>query len=175
MEVIRKRTLQVFTLVAAAGALGLVTPKAARAVAAALVQVTNTAANPAITQGTEKQAAQLVSLILPGNDAIGPEQITALVQNSSVNGPNANAFVVPAGQNFVLTEVDVSFSGTTGGTLSVSGPAYIVEDGYFPTSGYHQMQFSSGIVFPAGSSVYVGTGNGSNYSDIYAHGYLTAN
>jgi hypothetical protein len=175
MKLFEKRTWQIVVVAAAAAVLGLVTPRAAHAIAAALVQVTNTAANPAITQGTEKQAAQLVSLMLPSNNAIGPEVITALVQASPILGPSPNAFVVPAGQNFVLTELDVSFSGTTGGAIIVGGSTYLIEDGYFPASGYHQMQFSSGVVFPAGSSVYVSSQNGSNYMDVYAHGYLTSN
>ena len=44
-------------------ALMLAVPRAAHAVAAALVEVVNTTANPAITQDTSKQASQIVTLV----------------------------------------------------------------------------------------------------------------
>ncbi len=42
--------------------LALMTPHAAHVIAFLLVQVENTAANPAITQGVEKQAAHFIQL-----------------------------------------------------------------------------------------------------------------
>jgi hypothetical protein len=57
-----KSVLSFGAAVFAVGALLLAVPRTAHAVAAILVQVTNTAVNAAITQSVPSQAAQLVNL-----------------------------------------------------------------------------------------------------------------
>lgn len=100
----------VFSLGAAAAALSaltLLTPRTAHAVAAALVQVTNTAANPAITQDTSKQAGQLIHLqanLTPSTVAPVPVTFTSI---SAGLGSTAN-YNVPNNQTLVIKSVDVT-------------------------------------------------------------------
>jgi len=96
-------------VVALAVALSLIAPRAAHAIVAALVQVTNTTANPAITQSTKEQASQLIRLSqlfsvnvgsACGQD--GDEDCHAFVQVNSdgvyVNYPNG--YVVPPAKSW---------------------------------------------------------------------------
>jgi len=50
--------------------LTLVAPRAAHAAVAALVQVTNTIANPAVTEDTSRAASQIVHLITQVKSAV---------------------------------------------------------------------------------------------------------
>jgi hypothetical protein len=89
--------------VLAAGLITFTNPKTVHAVAAALVQVTNTASNPAVTQSIGQQAAQLVDLecipsVNSGNGACH------LVTNGFAD---STPYVVPADQSLVITAADV--------------------------------------------------------------------
>ncbi len=101
-----KSVLSYGAVAVATGILMLAAPRAAHAIAATLVQVTNTAANPAITQGVEKLASQnvlLVSsagLVLPHGSAV----LQQMFPNGTVD---ASPFVVPAGQTLVVTTIDL--------------------------------------------------------------------
>jgi hypothetical protein len=85
----------------------LAAPRAAHAVAAALVQVANTTASPAVTQDVSKMASQLVELTAPidafPNGGI-PVELSRIDPATGQIG--ASSFVVPPGQNFVITGVD---------------------------------------------------------------------
>src|SRR6201997_5426256 len=85
-----------------AAVLTLAAPRAAHAVVAALVQVANTTANPAVTQDTSKAASQIVHLTTLGQSAVSPLSLTALHQYIP-GGTFGPAYVVPAGQNLVIT------------------------------------------------------------------------
>jgi hypothetical protein len=87
----------------AVGVLLLGVPRAAHAVVAALVQVTNTAANPAITQSVSEQAQQLlqVECTVTSCNFIAP---TGLPIGSS------SIVTISPGQNFVITSVDIAVS-----------------------------------------------------------------
>jgi hypothetical protein len=132
-----------------AGVLALAVPRAAHAVAAAMVLVTNTAANPAITQSVPSQAAQLVRLfaIISPLDAAGASfgALTAGQQSSS-------QYSVPNNQFLVITAIDVTPAGgcTSGafgfklfglGTLPVWTASA-------PFTGH--FEYPSGIVLPPG-------------------------
>ena len=103
----------------AAVALLLAAPRAAHAIAAALVQVTNTAASPAIAQDVAKLASQNVLLISNPSSSSGyPNPNPILTSGNGVlhqmfpNGTySASPFVVPAGQNLVVTTVDLYTGG----------------------------------------------------------------
>jgi hypothetical protein len=88
----------------ALGILVLTAPHAAHALAATLVQVTNTAASPAVTESTNRLASQQVLLSLPVNGyldaAVG---LVAMHQFTLPSGVAPEQYAVPAGQNLVIT------------------------------------------------------------------------
>lgn len=160
---------------------------AATAVKATLVQVTNTASSPVVTQSIGQQAAQAVHLTCNSTG------LTCAL--FSVSGGSSESYVVPAGQSLVVTAVDIM------PTQIYLSPTCSVEhqDGLYLTtstgSAYSQLwivnsvsvhySYPSGMVFPSGSSIttasgYFGTPSPSCYGpddyndrfDIY--GYLTA-
>lgn len=100
---ISRSVLAVGGTVLAAGLIAFTNPKAVHAVAAALVQVTNTAANPVVTQSIGQQAAQSVVLNCASSDASGIGACYSL----SNGWRGSTAYVVPANQSLVVTAVDV--------------------------------------------------------------------
>jgi hypothetical protein len=151
MKSLKNRLVQAVAALAVVTALALVTPRAAHAVAAALVQVSNTTENPAITQSVPSQASRLVLLS------------TSLLQNTSSYlysfgaGPlGLSSYTVPAGQSLVITAVDITPSEpcATGwsnyilfGNNSVA--ASMMWTLSAPSTGHYT--YPSGIVFAAGS------------------------
>ncbi len=165
------------TIVAAA-LLVVCVPRAAHAVAAALVQVTNTAANPAITEDTSHQASQIVTIqcqTLSFSPFMNCEHITGGI-NGEVPGPNGG-YVVPANQYFVLKSIDdYTFSNSSPvqvgirllGPQNQGNPAETVF--MSPNS---QISFASGIVAGPGTEVTPGIIEGAALLTL--HGYLTSN
>lgn len=159
--------------------LTLVAPRAAHGFAAALVQVANTIANPAVTQDTSRAASQIVHLTTSGNAAVNPSVLTQLHQYIP-GGTFGPGYVVPTGQNLVITSIEAS-------VLTAGNDNYLNlydntgsgqrEFWYLPNVGTTQLQFPSGFVYPAGSSVYVYIGGPSANTQMFVdvHGYLTAN
>lgn len=95
MSRIPKSVVSFGGLFLAVGVLTLAVPRALHAVAEALVQVSNTTENPAITQSVPSQASRLVYLTasLPPN-------------TSSGFFSGGMAYTLPAGQSLVITAVD---------------------------------------------------------------------
>jgi hypothetical protein len=157
--------------------LSLAAPRAAHALVAALVEVANTTANPAVTQDTSKAASQIIHLTTQGKAAVNPASLTALHQYIP-GGTFGPAYVVPAGQNLVITSIEASAETASGNYLNLYDNTTIGqrELWYLPNAGTTQLLFPSGFVFPAGSPVYVYIG-GSNTTQMFidVHGYLTAN
>jgi hypothetical protein len=183
-------------------ALLLLTPRAAHSLAAALVEVANTSANPVVTQGVPALASQIVTLVPSGNGPAGftsgsaftlssLQQWSAAVNSGGI-APGAPPYVVPGGQSLVITSIDlaeISKSGTDTVVLANSA----VPSGQFnvaplgnwvatllvpcsPSPVTTQYHFSPGLVFSAGQSVwmsYVAGLQGSLFAE--AHGYLTSN
>jgi hypothetical protein len=183
-------------------ALLLLTPRAAHSLAAALVEVANTPANPVVTQGVPALASQIVTLVPSGNGPAGftsgsaftlssLQQWSAAVNSGGI-APGAPPYVVPGGQSLVITSIDlaeISKSGTDTVVLANSA----VPSGQFnvaplgnwvatllvpcsPSPVTTQYHFSPGLVFSAGQSVwmsYVAGLQGSLFAE--AHGYLTSN
>jgi hypothetical protein len=105
-----KSALPVATLFAV-GLLMLSAPRTVRAVAAALVQVTNTSANPVVTQGIGQQASQQIQLycVQAGYDPstqYGSGNCALLSPEKGIEGNTA--YVVPKDQSLVITAVDIS-------------------------------------------------------------------
>jgi hypothetical protein len=98
-----KSVLAVGGVVLAGALITVMNPKTVHAVAAALVQVTNTASNPVVTQGVGAQAGNMVQLICP----------LALSQTNfscfdSTGGVSTNSpYTVPARKSLVITAIDV--------------------------------------------------------------------
>jgi hypothetical protein len=167
----------------ALGAIGLFTPRAAHALAATLVQVTNTIANPAITQATNTAASQLVLLMGPGGNGLFPGSgLTALDQLIPTSGLSNSPYVVPAGQTLVVTGMDVTAYTAGGADMVLVNPAAggnsPVALVYVPKAGTQQQVFATGIAFPAGAQVIVYNNSiiaGTGLADVFVRGYLTTN
>src|ERR1700722_4472252 len=126
MTRLRKAVLHFGAAALGIGALTLVVPRAAHAVAAALVQVTNTAANPATTQDTSKSASQLVTL---GGGRVIFNSDGAVQLGQALPGlpESPTGYSVPLGTNLVITGVDVNIDVDPGSVpqilnVPLSGP-----------------------------------------------------
>ena len=149
-------------------ALMLAAPRAAHAIASTLVQVTNTPANPAITQSVGQQASQLVNLL-----AIGPSGTRfSLV---SPGGLVTSGYTVPANQSLVITAVDVTPSGC-GTTPVVLDPGNGGGVMTWFASGPNTAHFGypSGIAIAPGSSPVALLDTGCSVF-MNLQGYLTSN
>ena len=179
---IPKSVLSSAAVVIAAGML-LVVPRAAHAVAATLVQVVNTAANPAITQDTSKQASQIVTLVC--NPVVTFPSSSACIQ---VDGhgqySQIQPYAVPPTASLVITGLDYDPNGAPSGqgTLSILDQTNAVPiDNAFENIGVPnfslplQVQFPSGIVLAGTARPAIVLSIGSTNPFIYLHGYLTSN
>jgi hypothetical protein len=95
-----KGTLSVAVAAIVAGVLILSVPRAAHALAAALVQVTNTASNPVITQTVGQQAGQSIQI-----QCDNYTNVNAICFQYGV--VSATPYTVPPSQFLVITAVDV--------------------------------------------------------------------
>jgi hypothetical protein len=173
---LRKSVLPYGACVLALGAVILAAPRAAHAIAATLVQVTNTTANPVITQSAPAEASQLVSLYAssglgyPVGNYFAFGLIGFLFQG---------AYSVPSGQSLVITDIDTipSCSGAFQLELAPAvggGPGQNIASLYLQGPVTPHIEYRSGIVFPPGS-VPVMQLYGCQQAAIYMHGYLTSN
>ena len=174
-----KRMLPTLLAAAAIGAIGLSVPKGAHALAAALVQVTNTWSNPAVTIDPSKAASQQILLQTSGGVTLDQGQQTTMALLSPTAGmPNPSGYVVPAGQRLVVTGVElVLYSNLTSPAflrINESSGSYAYE--YFNqlNAGMHQFSFPQGIVYPPGSFVSFDNTDGNANMEVIVRGYLTA-
>lgn len=175
-----KRIVKTLAVILGAGLLVFVGamfgPRTAHAIVATLVQVANTTANPAITQDTSKQAAQVVSLLCQ-------ESPLLCIQILEAGGIASGAYSVPTGLHLVVTSADVFVNTpfTSPGTQmylqnTASGEPYE----YFNIpegSGGAQFNFGSGFSVASGSGLSLNEAFLSSGGSVvfYVHGYLTAN
>jgi hypothetical protein len=179
MKFIEKRTLQVCLFAAAVAVIALATPRAARAVASTLVQVTNSFSNPAIVQPTSTAASQMVMLAPPLNGEVTSGAFVTLNPVVAGQGVTSSTYVVPAGQNLVVTGMDVTvYSGSADIFLltPTSGLGQGIVQVYATSAGTQMARFP-GIVYPAGDNVVVESSSifGNAAAAIVVYGYLTAN
>jgi hypothetical protein len=173
-----KSVISFGALAIAAGVLTLAVPQAAHAVAAALVQVTNTAASPAITQGVPTLAAQIVDIsnsVLPSSASYTP------FYSISPYATFDPGYSIPSNQSLVITTVDVtpydctptSYTGISSVGLAVNGSN---RNGW-TVSGQTTTHFAypTGLVLAAGSTPSVFGGNSPCTVLLELHGYLTYN
>jgi hypothetical protein len=163
----------------AAALLALAAPRAAHALAATLVQVANTSANPAVTQNVSSQVSQLVSLY--GSESVG-DPIGTNGYFAFVSSGTFDPYSVPPSQSLVITDIDTIPEGCTGNGIFQLNLSPSVGGNFgrnlvnlsFQGPVTPHLQYRSGIVFPPGSVPLMQLA-GCQQSAIYLHGYLTSN
>jgi hypothetical protein len=171
MNIVKRVLMFVGFVVLAAALVSVLAPKATHALVAAFVQVTNTAANPAITQDVSKLASQKVQLnCSPVCYQIFPDATTA-----------TSVFTVPAGQSLVISTIQLQANG--GGTNSLVQANYSQGIGLDVSTtrltwdvfaaGTYQLEYPSGIVFAPGTTNLTINLGGGGFANLF--GYLTVN
>jgi hypothetical protein len=177
-----KQALAALSIVVVVGILvALAAPKAADAVAATLVQVTNSTSSPAHSQDISTTAAQIVEVrcLLGGCTQIFPDGTTGTFED----------FNVPSNVSFVITSVDILSPAPQSYpvfvTLSQALPLQTYtnrEQWVIQTNTSTLLQFPvSGIVIAPQSALLVGfnfsNGSGLGLGNFSAtlHGYFTSN
>jgi hypothetical protein len=164
---ISKSVMAVGGVVVAAGLLTLTNPKTVHAVAAALVQVTNTASNPVVAQGIDKQATQIVELTCGLTLVSKAPQNVCSLENGDGSSGGTTFYTVPNGQSLVIDSVDIT-SGIQLGTpcmssafveLSVDSSATsqeLVREWWLVPAGTGTAHYvyPSGIVLPGGTGLH---------------------
>lgn len=185
MKVLKSLLMGTGSLALAALVFALVAPKAAHAVAAAAVLVTNTITNPAMTQDVSKMATQIVTISCtasPGSTLFG--LTCSYISPSLVGAPSpgpSGGYIVPANQYLVVTSIDtetgingnVSISLVNDRVGGVEGNAGFYEVIVAPGSG--QVQLSSGIVVAPGAELFAFPIVNMFVGTVTLHGYLTSN
>jgi hypothetical protein len=168
-------------------------PRAAHAVAAALVQVTNTASSPVISQGIGNQAAQIVQIEC-GHQPFDShdEGCQAVPATGLGNGLiPGSTYVVPQNETLVVTSVDI-LSGIAAGTPCMSpvlaevitttptplNTEQFVRKFWIVPSGAGTVHYvyPSGVLFSPGTTIVDVASNGTGGCTLLLdmHGYLTA-
>jgi hypothetical protein len=173
MNLFRKSALSFAGVAAAALLLALASPRTVQAFSAALIRIANTAEEPAIVEDVPHFASHLVTLTgsfdgaqntYPYFSPLGPD-------SKVLNGD----FVVPAGQSFVITSVEILPYGNPSAWVRLYNydVAYL-QYGYWFTpnsAGTTELQFPSGIVVGSGINLALN----SSGAFVTVHGYLTPN
>jgi hypothetical protein len=176
---IHKSALSLGVLAVSALALTLFAPRAAHAVAAALVQVTNTAANPAMAQDVNGQAAQQIDLICA---VTTPGTAANCASFSPTATVLASPYVVPANQSLIVTAVDIQPYSASPSSCSAGTGTWVATNNairkawfVFGTGTVHY-EYPSGFVLGSGQTI---TQNVNQVSvcpaSMELHGYLTSN
>ena len=182
MKLFEKRKFQIGGAVAAVAMLGLLTPRAAHAIAAALVQVTNTAANPVITQSVNSQAAQTIDIGCIEASPGGQAACTTVSGGGQYATPPG--YTVPANQTLVITGVDITpYWTTTIAQCAGASSITVTTNGAFRKG----WQFTGGstvhYTYPTGFLLGPGCNSLGDYvspvsacaASVEMHGYLTTN
>lgn len=176
MNVLRKAVSALGGIFLAALLIAALAPKATRGIAAALVQVTNTATNPVQNQDITTSASQLLTLICRfGTNGVG---------NCFPPGTNSTPYTVPDSQNLVITEVEIITPG--GGSVARFSIATSGGQGWAVANDgtTHAFQFPRGGVVVLGGEGFSGTVSSSVDGaasfvaaeiGVIMHGYLTTN
>lgn len=183
---ISRSVMAVGGVVLAAGLIGFTNPKAVHAITAALVQVTNTASNPVVTQGTNLQASQIVYLECQNSSPYYPLACSLISMNAAGTNPVTTFPGVPAGQSLIINSVDIESFGSScsssPGQTEVSlialadGNELVYQNWTVPLSTQSHFVYPSGLVFPQGYTFSLSASNNSPVctTQMYLRGYLTA-
>jgi len=186
-----KRLLMVFGAVALASILAIIlTPKATHAVVSTLVQMTNTVANPGVTEDVSKTSSSIVNLICPTIGGASDFCQEVLPDGEIAAG---GFYIVPANQRLVIASIDVepcttilpdlvciavnNGAGVTRVILARDcGPSNIFsfnDEWIVSNAAGTSLQFpTAGIVIDSGCKVY--QGDEANFTFL-VRGYLTSN
>jgi len=174
----------------AVGILMLGVPRAAHAVAAALVQVANTASSPVISQSIGNQAAQIVEIECAYRPGGFPTQCVAVTASGiTPYDVSVPPYVVPAGLTLVITAVDLLSGDASASIPACNSPALVPLATLPPGSSTAVTRkswivpaglvadhyvYPSGILFPSGTFI-LGYGSDSGCPVTFdMHGYFTA-
>lgn len=178
---ISRSVLAVGATLLAAGLITFTNPKAVHAVAAALVQVTNTAANPVVTQSVGPQAGNMVHLTCELANAPGHTTFCFSVSPAGVEDPAS--YTVPAGQSLVITAADLTPAvancpSFTFLLLSTDGLQTIFRATTLNSIATTHFTYPSGVVVASGTTplaaVTTPSCNAMSLADSDFYGYLTA-
>jgi hypothetical protein len=160
-----KSVLAVGGVIIAAGLITFTNPKTVHALAAALVQVTNTASNPVVTQGVVQQASQIIRLYCVGDELC--------IDISSMG--TYSIYTVPANQYLVINSIDVVPDSTCSSrhVASLNTPIQFVDQFLLAANVSTHMTYPSGLVIQPGLTSYFY--DTCQYDSFYLVGYLTPN
>jgi hypothetical protein len=172
MRLLKQALAVLGAVVVFAVAAAIVTPKKVHALVATLVQVSNTVAAPAITENVPNLASQHVAIYCPVGAQCQP------IGPGGAFNSSAPDYTVPAGQNLVITSIDITSPGGGGGPYvyvlqGLTSISTLSQAWYVPNNGQTvQFQFPSGIVWPAGGAILA---DGNDGLTGVIRGYLTPN
>jgi hypothetical protein len=183
-----KSVLAVGGVFLTAGLIAFANPKTVHAVAAALVQVSNTASNPAVVQGIGKQAAQIVEISCGDTPAAAGHGGDCTLENDFGLQGGPTFYIVPSGQTLVIDSVDITTG--IGAQSPCMSPAFVQLLVVDPSAALNESSrdswlvpggvgtahyvYPSGIVVAGGTYVF-GLGTTSACSvGVQLRGYLTA-
>jgi hypothetical protein len=167
-----KRIGKMFAVILGAGLLAAVgtmfNPRTTHALVAALVQVSNTAAAPAITLDVSRLASQNVQLL-----CVGTQNCAQILPDGSSPVPT---YIVPAGSSLVITTVRINTAGSGSAQLNqVSGSGESTRESWtFAAGGSFEVQYPSGIVFSSGSDIFINSVT-PPFIEAFLSGYLVSN
>jgi hypothetical protein len=164
-----KRILMVAAAGALAGILAIaIAPKTAHALVAALVQVSNTPAAPAITLDVSRLASQNVQLL-----CVGTQNCAQILRDGSSPVPT---YIVPAGSSLVITTVQINTagSGSMQMTQASSSGVSTRASWTFASAGSFEFQYPSGIVLSSGSDILINSVT-PPFIEAFLSGYLVSN
>jgi hypothetical protein len=179
MTLLRKLSAPLAGVAITAVILTLVAPRAARAVAAVLVQVTNTVTAPAITQNVPNLASQIVTLTAQV-DAGSFTKVFPFFQVLPQGGTSGTSYVTPVGQSLVITSIEFAPTAGSGNVTLVFLDGFTIntyEQWNVPAGSITDLQYPTGIALgPNVAPIIVPQGGSSTGAFfVYLHGYLTAN
>jgi hypothetical protein len=179
-----KSVFTVAGIVVIATVLTLTAPRTVHAVAAALVQITNTSANPAVTQDIGQAASQMVylSCVSARSGAFGCDQYVDVPGNTP---PQQFAgFTVPANRYFVITAVDVNNSDTGSscptpiniGMATEIGNNTLFRFGWTLAANAPTTHFTypPGFALAPGTTIVMNNSSQTCSAEVDVYGYLTA-
>lgn len=161
-------------VIVAAGLIAFTNPKTVHAVAAALVEVTNTSANPVITQGIGQPAAEIVEV------QCGNTYCNQILPNGT---EVSSLYTTPANQFLVITSADIDTSVNAAVGCSAHTQAELIGAGTYArwwiAGGASTLHFTypSGIVVPPATTLYSEfiTSDSECSLVLQLRGYLTTN
>jgi hypothetical protein len=173
MNLLRKTVISSAVVAFATLLLSLTSPRTAHALAAlgaTLVHITNTEEAPAIVEEVPHTASHTITLI---GYVVSPSYGEPFTQLSSTGNVTTTAFVVPVGQSFIITSVDITPSANTSSWINIGN----YNGGWYggwtvPGMGTTEYQYPSGVVVASGETLDVSSGQSG--TSVIVHGYLTS-